>query len=138
MNLGSALFQAIGSFLPCDTSLILVAEDGANLLSRSTPLAFIATGKYWVNNHAHILRPIEGDLKFFECLLQIYDYTPIVTGAAHPKLTAEQLAGIRLPNPPLDEQKAISSFLDVETSKIDGLVSEQRRLIELLICRKSL
>lgn len=115
-----------------DEPLILVAEDGANLLSRSTPLAFVATGKYWVNNHAHILRPREGDLKFWEGLLQIYDYTPIVTGAAQPKLTAEQLAGIRLPNPPLDEQKAISSFLDAETSKIDSLVSEQRRLIELL------
>ena len=43
-----------------DEPLILVAEDGANLCSRSTPLAFVATGKYWVNNHAHILKPHDG------------------------------------------------------------------------------
>jgi type I restriction enzyme, S subunit len=115
-----------------DEPLILVAEDGANLLSRSSPLAFIASGQYWVNNHAHILKPIDGDLQYWEAVLQVYDYTPIVTGAAQPKLTADQLGSIRLPKPPLDEQEAISSFLDVETSKIDGLVSEQRRLIALL------
>ncbi len=45
---------------------ILVAEDGANLLSRSTPLAFLASGKFWVNNHAHILKPRPGgDTRFF-------------------------------------------------------------------------
>lgn len=41
-----------------DEKLILIGEDGANLLSKSTPLAFVADGKYWVNNHAHILRPL--------------------------------------------------------------------------------
>lgn len=53
-------------------------------------------------------------------------------GAAREGLNFEQIGQLRLAIPPLDEQKAISSFLDVETSKIDGLVSEQRRLIELL------
>ena len=48
------------------------------------------------------------------------------------RLYWDEFKAIRIPLPPLDEQKAISSFLDVETSKIDGLVSEQRRLIELL------
>jgi type I restriction enzyme, S subunit len=51
---------------------------------------------------------------------------------AMPKINRETLNAVRLPLPPDDEQAAISSFLDVETSKIDGLVSEQRRLIELL------
>ena len=53
-------------------------------------------------------------------------------GAAREGLNFEQIGQLRLALPPEDEQKAISSFLDVETSKIDGLVSEQRRLIELL------
>lgn len=56
---------------------------------------------------------------------------PFYTGLRKTVRTPTFLS-IKMPIPPLDEQKAISSFLDVETSKIDGLVSEQRRLIELL------
>ena len=57
--------------------LILVAEDGANLFSRSTPLAFIARGKYWVNNHAHILKPKSGDIRYWCGALQTFDYSPL-------------------------------------------------------------
>ncbi|PMZ30475.1 restriction endonuclease subunit S, partial [Pseudomonas sp. GW247-3R2A] len=51
----SGIIDMVDDYL-FDGPRILVAEDGANLLSRNTPLAFIATGKYWVNNHAHILK----------------------------------------------------------------------------------
>lgn len=112
--------------------LILVAEDGANLLSRSSPLAFIASGKYWVNNHAHILKPLRGDLTYWEAVLQVYDYAPLVTGAAQPKLTADQLSGITIPNPPPDEQEMIAKFLDKATGKIDRLVGKKRELVEVL------
>ena len=115
-----------------DETLILVAEDGANLLSRSTPLAFIATGKYWVNNHAHILRPINGQLLFWEGVLQTYDYSPLITGAAQPKLTKENLGSILLPCPPIDEQKVISAFLDSETGHIDTLTTKIRESISKL------
>jgi restriction endonuclease S subunit len=54
----SGIIDKVEDFI-FDEDLILVAEDGANLLSRSTPLAFIARGKYWVNNHAHILKPLK-------------------------------------------------------------------------------
>lgn len=107
-----------------DETLILVAEDGANLLSRSTPLAFIASGKYWVNNHAHILKPISGDIRYWVGLLQTFDYTPLITGAAQPKLTADRLGGIVLPKPPEEEQTAIATYLDRETAKIDRLVAK--------------
>ena len=113
-------------------SLILVAEDGANLLSRSTPLAFVAKGKYWVNNHAHILKPRTGCISYWEGILQSYDYTPHVSGAAQPKLTSENLGSIHLPIPPHSEQTIIANFLDRETAKIDDLISKQQRLIELL------
>lgn len=79
--------------------LILVAEDGANLISRSTPLAFEATGRYWVNNHAHVLKPIDGLTYFWSHALQDLDFTPWVTGAAQPKLTAEALMNIPLQYP---------------------------------------
>ncbi|MCU0288350.1 MAG: restriction endonuclease subunit S, partial [Acidobacteria bacterium] len=62
-----------------DNTLILIAEDGANLLSRSTPLAFRAEGKYWVNNHAHILKPKYDAPTYWESLLQIFNYTPYVS-----------------------------------------------------------
>jgi type I restriction enzyme S subunit len=115
-----------------DETLILVAEDGANLLSRSTPLAFLATGKYWVNNHAHILKPVEGDIRYWAAVLQTYDYTPLVTGAAQPKLTSDRLGSIRLPKPPPDEQAAIAAYLDEETAKLDALVGKVEEAVERL------
>jgi len=115
-----------------DETLILVAEDGANLLSRSTPLAFLATGKYWVNNHAHILKPIEGDIRYWAAVLQTYDYTPLVTGAAQPKLTSERLGSIRFPKPPPKEQAAIAAYLDLETAKLDALVGKVEMAVERL------
>ncbi len=115
-----------------DETLILVAEDGANLLSRSTPLAFLATGKYWVNNHAHILKPVEGDIRYWAAVLQTYDYTPLVTGAAQPKLTSDRLGSIRLPMPPPDEQAAIAAYLDEETAKLDALVGKVEEAVERL------
>jgi len=115
-----------------DETLILVAEDGANLLSRSTPLAFLATGKYWVNNHAHILRPVAGDIRYWVAVLQTHDYTPLVSGAAQPKLTAERLGGIRLPKPPPEEQVAIADFLDRETTKLDQMAAKVEEAIERL------
>ena len=116
-----------------DETLILVAEDGANLLSRSTPLAFLATGKYWVNNHAHILKPISGDIGYWVAVLQTFDYTPLITGAAQPKLTADRLGGIILPKPPEPEQTAIAAYLDRETATIDQLVAKVEAAIARLL-----
>jgi len=115
-----------------DEPLILVAEDGANLLSRSSPLAFLATGKYWVNNHAHILHTIIGDISYWVSVLQTFDFTPLVTGAAQPKLTADRLGGIRLPVPPAEEQQAIAAYLDRETARIDQLAAKVEAAIARL------
>ena len=81
---------------------ILIGEDGANLLTRSKRLAFIAQGKYWVNNHAHIIHPIDGDIQYFCELLELIDYTVWVSGSAQPKLTQEALMGVQLPEPPAE------------------------------------
>lgn len=115
-----------------DEPLILVAEDGANLLSRNTPLAFLASGKYWVNNHAHILKPISGDIRYWEAALETFDFSPLISGAAQPKLTADRLGGIRLPVPPVDEQIAIADFLATETSKLDALIDRATEAIDRL------
>lgn len=116
-----------------DEQLVLVAEDGANLLSRSTPLAFSAEGKYWVNNHAHILKPLGGDIRYWVAVLQTFDFSPLITGAAQPKLTADRLGSIRLPVPPASEQSIIADYLDVEASKVDALVATTETAIDRLV-----
>ena len=94
-----------------EEDLMLVAEDGANLLSRSTPLAFVARGKYWVNNHAHILKNRFGLLDYWEMLLSVCDFTPFITGSAQPKLTKDRLGAIAIPCPPQKEQSDILKLL---------------------------
>ncbi len=120
-----------------DEPLILVAEDGANLLSRSTPLAFLASGKCWVNNHAHIIKPVIGDIQYWVMLLQSYDYTSLITGAAQPKLTAERLSAIVLPCPPPDEQRTIAVYTIQENEKINSLIAEAENGVELLKERRT-
>lgn len=132
----SGVIDAVDDYL-FDEPLLLVAEDGANLLSRSTPLAFIAKGKYWVNNHAHILKPILGNIIYWEGVMQSFDYTPLISGAAQPKLTAENLSNIFLPLPDELEQSQIATFLDHKTSRIDNLIQKKNQQIELLKEKRS-
>lgn len=107
-----------------DGTYILIGEDGANLLTRSKPLAFIASGKFWVNNHAHILKPKMGfDLSYYTYLLESLDYTIWVSGSAQPKLTQENLNNVWLYVPELEEQTAIAEYLDTKTQAIDKKVS---------------
>jgi len=98
-NINDYLFE--GDFL-------LIAEDGANLLSRSTPIAFRASGKFWVNNHAHVLQTYAGvPLQYLECYLNGIDLQEYVTGSAQPKLTQASMNHISVPLPPLAEQYEI-------------------------------
>ena len=115
-----------------DEPLILIGEDGANLYLRSTPLAFEATGKYWVNNHAHVLRPKRGNMDYLTNMLESLDYTHYITGAAQPKLTSENLMNITVIIPPAPEQTQIASFLDRKTKQIDELIAAEGQKIELL------
>jgi type I restriction enzyme S subunit len=95
-----------------DEDLILIAEDGANLVMRNLPLAIHATGKYWVNNHAHILRTKQGPIEYWLHALECCDFTTSITGSAQPKLTKDALASRFLPCPPVNEQHAIVAFLN--------------------------
>ena len=127
----SGIIDYVDEYL-LDEETILIAEDGANLLSRSTPLAFIAKGKYWVNNHAHILKPKNLLFNFWTYFLQSLDYTIYITGSAQPKLSREKLGEVIVLYPSLEEQTQIANFLDHETAKIDSLIEKQQQLIELL------
>ncbi|WP_432258020.1 restriction endonuclease subunit S [Cupriavidus sp. TMH.W2] len=121
-----------------DEDLVLVSEDGANLLNRSTPIAFVAAGKYWVNNHAHILKPIDGNLSFWAERIEALDLAPVVTGSAQPKLTIEALMNLVIAAPPTsDERAAIATFISTEAAKLDALHIEAKRAIALLKERRS-
>ena len=101
-----------------DKDLLLIGEDGANLLNRSTPIAFIATGKYWVNNHAHVVDASDGLLlQYIATFVNAISLAPYVTGTAQPKMNQEKMNSILVPLPPTTEQfrivKAVSSLLSV-------------------------
>lgn len=104
-----------------DEKLVLVGEDGAKWES-GEKTAFIAKGKYWVNNHAHVLRP-KREVLLDELLVEILndlDLSKYITGITVPKLNQEKLRGIKIPLPPLDVQKAIVEELDGYQKIIDG------------------
>ena len=98
----SGIIDYIDDFI-FDEPLLLLGEDGANILNRSTPLCFIAEGKYWVNNHAHVMRPKAGqNIKFLCELLESLDYTRYNTGTAQPKLNQDKCRRIGLALPVYD------------------------------------
>ncbi len=112
-----------------DGDYLLVSEDGANLLARSTPIAFSISGKTWVNNHAHVLKfETYADRKFVEYYLNSIDLTSYISGAAQPKLNKKNLNRIGVPNPNPGEKARIVAILDtfdtLTTSITEGLPRE--------------
>ncbi len=96
-----------------DGDYLLVSEDGANLLARSTPIAFSISGRNWVNNHAHVLKfDTYVTQRYVEFYLNSIDLSPWVTGGAQPKLNQKNLNKIRIPLPTPKEQERIVAILD--------------------------
>jgi type I restriction enzyme S subunit len=133
----SGVIDKIDGFL-FDKPLLLIGEDGANLINRSTPIAFIARGKYWVNNHAHVLDGIsEGFLRFIELHINAIDLQPYVTGTAQPKMNQAKMNSIPIALPPLAEQHRIVAKVDELMALCDKLEAQltttattRRRLLE--------
>lgn len=118
--------------------LVLVSEDGANLLARSTPIAFSAKGEYWVNNHAHVLRPRSGSVDYWAARIESIDVAPVVSGSAQPKLTADALLALRVAAPEdTDEQCQIADFIAEETAKINALIAEAEGVVAVAKERRS-
>ena len=115
-----------------DTPLLLVGEDGANLLTRNTPIAFIVqSGKYWVNNHAHVLDcPYFQVLKYVESFINAISLAPYVTGTAQPKMNQEKMNAILIPLPPLSEQQRICTQIERQTSKVENYDEIEKKLSE--------
>ena len=108
---------------------LLIAEDGENLRTRNTPAAFLATGRFWVNNHAHVVRGNEhADTRFLMYALASADISGCLTGSTMPKLSQGNMNRIPLLTPPLDEQRAIAHVL----ATLDDKIELNRRMSETL------
>ena len=102
-----------------DGTYLLVAEDGENLKSHKQQISQIAKGKYWVNNHAHILESNgKCDIRYICYLLNTIDISGYVTGSAQPKLNQENLKAITLKLPSLATQIRIADFISMFDDKI--------------------
>ena len=116
-----------------DDELILLAEDGANLVLRNLPLSIIAKGRFWVNNHAHVLKPKRSNLEYLAFLLETLDFRPWITGAAQPKLTGQRLLSIALAMPDLDEQDRIVADILQRTNNIAAAIQRTKNEVSLIL-----
>jgi type I restriction enzyme S subunit len=128
----SGAIDKVDDFL-FDDKLLLIAEDGANLVLRNLPLAIIAEGKFWVNNHAHILKPRRGNIRFLAAILEGLNFQPWISGAAQPKLTQDRLMGIAIAVPPAEQQQAIIESCDAATFELTRAIVSARREIDLIL-----
>ena len=109
-----------------DEELILIGEDGANIIDRNSRLVFLANGKYWVNNHAHVLKAKPNFNNYFLCeFLESLKYDKYNTGTAQPKLNKEIVSNIPIIKPPLKEQEKIAEIL----TTWDEAITKQTELL---------
>ena len=119
-----------------DEDILLVSEDGANLLMRSTPIAFSVSGKVWVNNHAHVVRFEKMSMqKYIEVFFSLIDISDHITGSAQPKLNQAKLNAMMFPVPTDDRLEAFLSFVE-QTDKSKLAIQQSLDKLELL--KKSL
>ena len=103
-----------------DGEYLLIAEDGENLRTRTTPVAFLARGQFWVNNHAHVVRGnSEADTRYLMYALAHLDISGYLTGSTMPKLTQDNMNRIPVPAPPPDQQRAIAHILGTLDDRIE-------------------
>ena len=119
--------------------LLLIGEDGANLLSRAKDNAFFAEGKYWVNNHAHILdatrKPL---LDYIALYINSIALDPYITGSAQPKLNQDNLNRIPVPLPPFMEQLRIIDSMAKSQVIIDIIAEKQKEIVNAISLAKSI
>jgi len=121
-----------------DEKLLLIGEDGANLVTRSKPIAFFAEGKYWVNNHAHCIdSPDKSILQFICFFINAINLEKYVTGSAQPKMTQDNMNSILVALPPYKEQQLISQQLDIIWASIDKIEFEKENVLKLVDNAKS-
>lgn len=107
---------------------VLLAEDGANIIMRNYPVAYLTQGKFWLNNHAHIMRMRNGSNYFLVQVLEKIDYKKYNTGTAQPKLNSKIVKNIELKIPHIEEQQQIGNFF----KQLDDIIALHQRKLDLL------
>ena len=116
-----------------DDELVLLAEDGGNFGSKERPIAYRVSGKCWVNNHAHVLKPKEGlDIDYLCYSLMFYKVDGMVNGATRQKLTQAAMRKMQIPSRSIDEQKYIVDELN-RIIRIKEQRQHELRLLDDLI-----
>lgn len=117
-----------------DEELVLLSEDGANITDRNYPVCFLVSGKYWVNNHAHVLKTKEGNENNFICnSLERKDFKQYNSGMAMPKLNQEVCRGIPISCPCYTEQKQIGDYF----RNLDNVITLHQRKVKKIKALKS-
>ena len=133
----SGKIDKIDKYIFCER-LLLIGEDGANLVTRSKPIAFFAEGLYWVNNHAHCIDSPDKLLLEYLCFyINAISLEKYVTGSAQPKMTQDNMNSILIPLPPYNEQKRLSQHLDEIMAMVDRIEIGKIESIELISKAKS-
>lgn len=119
-----------------DDELVLLAEDGGNFGSKDKPIAYRVSGKCWVNNHAHVLKPRDGlDVDYLCYALMYYDVSSLVNGATRQKLTQTDMRKIEIPFPSFETQKQITMLLNRVFQLITVRKQQLAKLDELVKAR---
>lgn len=116
-----------------DDELVLLAEDGGNFGSKDRPIAYRVSGKCWVNNHAHVLKPKEMlDVDYLCFSIMFYDVKPLISGTTRAKLNQAAVRKMTIPLPPLEVQRQIADVLDCASTLIEKR-KEQIDKLDLLV-----
>lgn len=111
-----------------DGEYVLLAEDGANITMRTSPLTYITSGKFWLNNHAHVMRSREGSNNFLQSTLENINYEKFNSGTAQPKLNAKTVKSLVILLPSVEEQTKIGVFFQ----RLDHLIAVNQRKGDVL------
>ena len=115
-----------------DEPLVLLGEDGAPFFASNKRVAFSVSGRLWVNNHAHVLRPTGIHQEFLSHLLNVTDYAAFIDGSTRDKLTQGDMRDIPVLLPPTEEQAAIVRHIRTETAGLEELTAKVEQATERL------
>lgn len=116
-----------------DDDVLLIGEDGANLVLRNLPLIYQVHGKAWINNHAHILKP-KNELNYYYAyyMLESLDIHIYITGSAQPKFNQLALLNMFIILPPYKKQCEIAHYLNTKCTEIDEIIAEKNKQLNIL------
>ncbi|KXB10618.1 hypothetical protein ADT32_07570 [Xylella fastidiosa] len=116
-----------------DEPLVLLGEDGAPFFDKTKEVAFAVSGKIWVNNHAHVLRPSSRITpRYLAHALNCVDYTGFVDGSTRDKLTQQSMKSIRIPLPQVSEQIEICKHIESACASLNVAIEKTEREITLI------